>query len=214
MKCLECGAECPDTANFCQKCGTALTVSSTTGIEQPDAIAKKKTRKKIITGIICAVLAIAVIAGGVEIYIQFAYGNRETRESMKKLGEGIEEFQSKVDETELNDSESNEAREVKLYDLYDEVSYDELITSDDYALVKINGTISQVISTSGSIYEFSIRTEDNKIIFIDYIDTHKTIDITIGKEVTIYGSYSGFEDHDTTQGNSISLPGIFAEYVE
>jgi len=128
------------------------------------------------------------------------------------FGEGIEELQGKVNEAELNNSKDNEAKEFKLYELYDEVSYDELI-SNEKALVKISGTISQVLSKSDSIYEFCIITDD-QIIYVDYIDIYKTTDIDEGKEVTIYGSYSGFEDHNTTDGNSISLPGIFASYVE
>lgn len=204
MKCSKCGFENDDNRKFCNQCGNSLSTVSDI---------KLVKKKKIVKIVIILFLIIAVLFGAVEGYIQLFYGNKATRETMNSLNDSIADFQDKLDKAGQDISTtSSETNEFTLYELYDEVSYDELV-SGEYTLVKVTGTVSNVLYQDDDFYEFFINL-DGKVIYIDYINSYDDIKLEEGKKVTIYGSYRGMEENHSLNGDVVNSLEIFASYVE
>lgn len=204
MKCSKCGFENEKNSKFCNQCGNSLSTVSDI---------KLVKKKKIVKIVIILFLIIAVLFGAVEGYIQLFYGNKATRETMNSLNDSIADFQDKLDKAGQDISTtSSETNEFTLYELYDEVSYYELV-SGEYTLVKVTGTVSNVLYQDDDFYEFFINL-DGEVIYIDYVNSYDDIKLEEGKKVTIYGSYRGMEENHSLNGDVVNSLEIFASYVE
>lgn len=204
MKCSKCGFENEENSKFCNQCGNSLSTVSDI---------KLVKKKKIVKIVIILFLIIAVLFGAVEGYIQLFYGNKATRETMNSLNDSIADFQDKLDKAGQDISTtSSETNEFTLYELYDEVSYYELV-SGEYTLVKVTGTVSNVLYQDDDFYEFFINL-DGEVIYIDYVNSYDDIKLEEGKKVTIYGSYRGMEENHSLNGDVVNSLEIFASYVE
>ena len=204
MKCSKCGFENEENSKFCNQCGNSLSTVSDI---------KLVKKKKIVKIVIILFLIIAVLFGAVEGYIQLFYGNKATRETMNSLNDSIADFQDKLDKAGQDISTtSSETNEFTLYELYDEVSYYELV-SGEYTLVKVTGTVSNVLYQDDDFYEFFINL-DGEVVYIDYVNSYDDIKLEEGKKVTIYGSYRGMEENHSLNGDVVNSLEIFASYVE
>lgn len=176
-------------------------------------------RKKIIAITISILTVIALIFGVVEIYMQFTYGSWETRKTMAALGDGIEEYKNKLEDSESD----NRSFEEKYKDNCQELSNQELFDlavdigigefeGNNY--VKLSGLVFDV-DTSASYASFKMIVSDTDNSITVYVEDSSKSDLTLneGSRITIYGFCAGVKQIDIGD-NSPYVPCIWAEYIE